>query len=160
MICYQLGPLFLFPSPEQWFSFRDAYMSRVDKTEDQVLKLFRGYQDQWNKYSESLDKSRTAGGPDIVKVHVAPPHPSLHTASPLTAHTLTPHFTQPHSTHPHPSLHTPSPLTPHTLTPHSTHPHPSLHTPSPLTSHTLTPHSHTPSPSRTLALHSTHPKSA
>jgi len=63
-----MRPLCCFLSPEQWFLFRDAYMSRVDKTEDHVLKLFRGYQDQWNKYSESLEKSRAAGGPDVVKV--------------------------------------------------------------------------------------------
>ena len=52
----------------QWFIFREAYMTRVDKTEDHVLKLFRAYQDQWSKYAEGLDKTRASGGPDSVKV--------------------------------------------------------------------------------------------
>ena len=43
-------------------------MTRVDKTEDHVLKLFRAYQDQWSKYAEGLDKTRASGGPDSVKV--------------------------------------------------------------------------------------------
>ena len=55
----------------QWFIFREAYMTRVDKTEDHVLKLFRAYQDQWSKYAENLDKTRATGGPDSVKVHMS-----------------------------------------------------------------------------------------
>ena len=39
-------------------------MSRVDKTEDNVQKLFREYQDQWFRYAEGLDK-----GEGTVKVH-------------------------------------------------------------------------------------------
>ena len=41
-------------------------MARVDKSEDHVQKLFREYQDQWNKYADTLEKS-TEGG---VKVRV------------------------------------------------------------------------------------------
>ena len=47
----------------QWFTFRDVYMSHVDKTEDHVSKLHREYQDHWNKYAEALDR-----GEDTVKV--------------------------------------------------------------------------------------------
>ena len=46
-------------------------MTRVDKTEDHVLKLFRAYQDQWSKYAENLDKTRATGGPDSVKVRMS-----------------------------------------------------------------------------------------
>ena len=43
-------------SPVQWFLFRETYMCRIDKTEDKVNKVFREYQDNWNKYAESLEK--------------------------------------------------------------------------------------------------------
>ena len=39
-------------------------MGRIDKTEDRVSKLFREYQDNWNKYAEGMEK-----GPDSVKVN-------------------------------------------------------------------------------------------
>ena len=47
----------------QWFTFRDVYMSHVDKTEDHVSKLHREYQDYWNKYGEAIDR-----GEETVKV--------------------------------------------------------------------------------------------
>ena len=53
----------IFHVPIQWFLFRDTYMGRIDKTEDRVSKLFREYQDNWNKYAEGMEK-----GPDNVKV--------------------------------------------------------------------------------------------
>ena len=31
-------------------------MSRIDKTEDNVQRLFREYQDQWSRYAEGLEK--------------------------------------------------------------------------------------------------------
>jgi len=31
-------------------------MSRVDKTEDGVQKVYRDYQDQWTRYAEHLEK--------------------------------------------------------------------------------------------------------
>ena len=31
-------------------------MGRIDKTEDKVNKVFREYQDNWNKYGESIEK--------------------------------------------------------------------------------------------------------
>ena len=31
-------------------------MGRIDKTEDKVNKVFREYQDNWNKYAEYLEK--------------------------------------------------------------------------------------------------------
>ena len=34
-------------------------MSRIDKTEDKVNKVFREYQDNWCKYAESLEKGST-----------------------------------------------------------------------------------------------------
>ena len=45
-------------------------MSRIDKTEDKVNKVFREYQDNWNKYAECLEKDRTT-----VKVTPPPPPP-------------------------------------------------------------------------------------
>ena len=50
--------------PIQWFLFRETYMTRIDKTEDKVTKVFREYQDNWCKYAESLEKD-----PGNVKVH-------------------------------------------------------------------------------------------
>ena len=38
-------------------------MGRINKTEDCVSKQFREYQDDWNKYTEGMEK-----GPDNVKV--------------------------------------------------------------------------------------------
>ena len=51
--------------PMQWFLFRETYMTRIDKTEDKVNKVFREYQDNWSKYGESKEK-----GPTTVKVWV------------------------------------------------------------------------------------------
>ncbi len=31
-------------------------MSRVDKTEDSVQRVYRDYQDQWSRYAEQLEK--------------------------------------------------------------------------------------------------------
>ena len=45
-------------------------MSRVDKTEDHVQKLFRDYQDNWSKYAEGHEK-----GADNIKVY----HVYVHT---------------------------------------------------------------------------------
>ncbi len=56
-------PLHCSLPPLQWFVFREAYMSRVDKTEDHVQKLFREYQDNWSKYAEGLER-----GGDSIKV--------------------------------------------------------------------------------------------
>ena len=36
-------------------------MTRVDKAEDHVQKVFREYQDHWSKYAEALEK----GGPNV-----------------------------------------------------------------------------------------------
>ena len=44
------------PCLVQWFLFREMYMSRIDKTEDKVNKVFREYQDNWSKYAEGLEK--------------------------------------------------------------------------------------------------------
>ncbi len=48
--------LFL-PSPlGQWYAFREVYMSRIDKTEDNVQRMFREYQDHWTRYAEGLER--------------------------------------------------------------------------------------------------------
>lgn len=41
-------------------------MSRVDKTEDSVHKVFREYQDQWARYADAVEKKEGS-----VKVGVA-----------------------------------------------------------------------------------------
>jgi hypothetical protein len=53
---------------KKWFLFRETYMTRIDKTEDKVNKLFREYQDNWNKYAESLEKGPT-GVKEMVVLH-------------------------------------------------------------------------------------------
>jgi hypothetical protein len=53
---------------KKWFLFRETYMCRIDKTEDKVNKVFREYQDNWNKYAESLEKD-AANVKEMVVLH-------------------------------------------------------------------------------------------
>ena len=54
-----------FSVPKQWFEIRDACMTRVEKAEKQVEKLFQDYQSRWREYAKCADK---AGGADHVEV--------------------------------------------------------------------------------------------
>ena len=55
-VWYNFSLLFCVSLFMQWFTFRDVYMSHVDKTEDHVSKLQREYQDHWHKYAEALER--------------------------------------------------------------------------------------------------------
>ena len=52
---------------EQWFEIREAFMTRVNKTENDVEKQFRVYQSRWEEYAKCAGK---AGGSDYVEVCV------------------------------------------------------------------------------------------
>lgn len=41
---------------KKWYAFREVYMSRIDKTEDNVQRMFREYQDHWTRYAEGLER--------------------------------------------------------------------------------------------------------
>ena len=50
---------------EQWFEIREAFITRLNKTENDVERQFEDHQSQWKEYAKCAGK---AGGSDYVEV--------------------------------------------------------------------------------------------